>query len=330
MSEQQTVRQPRITVVLSCHDLDAALAFYTGQLGFRIEAIFPADAPRVAVLSGFGIRVRLESGRAGSPPGLQTALPSLIVTSARDGAFGDGRAGMQYRDLIPGRYAGRFIASHIRIAQGGPVADYVHHHDVRLQMIFCVSGWVTVVYEGQGEPLRMRPGDCFLQPPHIRHRVLECSPGMEVLEIASPAEHETCVDHDMVLPTPRYPPDHDFGGQKFVFHRLRQSAWSASDVDGFEHQDTGIAGATGGAGSAIVLRNAGCRGEVALTHEAELRFLFVLGGSASLRGRDRVLLRAHDSCAIPAGVECSLCDISTDFRVLDVSIPSRQAGRRVR
>ena len=226
MSEQQTVRQPRITVVLSCHDLDAALAFYTGQLGFRIEAIFPADAPRVAVLSGFGIRVRLESGHAGSPPGLQTALPSLIVTSARDGAFGDGRAGMQYRDLIPGRFGGRFIASHIRIPHGGPVPDYVHHHDVDFQMIFCVNGWVRVAYEDQGEPLLMEAGDCFLQPPHIRHRVLECSDGLEVVEITSPAEHETSVEHAMALPTPNVDPERAFGGQRFVFHRAAKAPWT--------------------------------------------------------------------------------------------------------
>jgi hypothetical protein len=41
------------------------------------------------------------------------------------------RAGMQYRDLIPGRLGGRFIASHIRIPDGGDVPDYVHYHRIR-------------------------------------------------------------------------------------------------------------------------------------------------------------------------------------------------------
>ena len=75
---------------------------------------------------------------------------------------------MYYRDLIPGRYGGRFIASHIRIPAGGPVPDYVHHHSVEFQLIFCVNGWVRVAYEDQGEPMVLNPGDCFLQPPHIR------------------------------------------------------------------------------------------------------------------------------------------------------------------
>jgi hypothetical protein len=59
---------------------------------------------------------------------------------------------MHYRDLLPSRQGGRFIASHIRIPDGGPVADDVHHHDVRFQLIHCVAGWVRLVYEDQGEP----------------------------------------------------------------------------------------------------------------------------------------------------------------------------------
>lgn len=80
--------------------------------------------------------------------------------------------------------------------------DYVHFHKVRFQMIYCYKGWVRVVYEDQGPPLVMRAGDCVLQPPRIRHRVLESSPGLEVIEIGCPAEHETFADHDLQLPTP--------------------------------------------------------------------------------------------------------------------------------
>ena len=47
----------------------------------------------------------------------------------------------------------------------------------------------------------MHPGDCVLQPPQIRHRVLESSAGLEVLEISCPAEHETWADADLDLPT---------------------------------------------------------------------------------------------------------------------------------
>ena len=118
----------------------------------------PADSPAVAELSGptGGGAV----GAAGGAPAPDT-----------------GRAGMIYRDLLPDRQGGRFIASHITIPDGGPVPDYVHHHDVRFQVIHCVRGWVDVVYEDQGPPFRMHAGDTVLQPPHIRHRVLEARPG---------------------------------------------------------------------------------------------------------------------------------------------------------
>ena len=47
-------------IVLPCADLQASLAFFTESLGFRVAAIFPADAPTVAVLAGHGVRIRLD------------------------------------------------------------------------------------------------------------------------------------------------------------------------------------------------------------------------------------------------------------------------------
>ena len=206
-------------VQLPCADLGPTLAFFTGELGFRVETIFPADDPQVAVISGHGLRLRLAPG-AGDPgvirlaaeprpdPPVLTApngtriefvdpdppaeIPALeagfVLTRQADRPdAGAGRAGMLYRDLIPSRLGGRFIASHIAIPDGGPVADWVHFHKVRFQMIFCRRGWARLVYEDQGPPFLMHAGDCVLQPPRIRHRVLESSSGFEVVEIGCPA-----------------------------------------------------------------------------------------------------------------------------------------------
>ncbi|HEY6461485.1 MAG TPA: hypothetical protein VIY73_15065, partial [Polyangiaceae bacterium] len=180
---------PAPDAVLPCEDLDEALAFLTGRLGFRLDAIFPADAPRVAVVSGHGLRLRLVCGAplepSAEPPPVQ---PSFVLTSAGDEAsWVRGRAGMRYRDLVPDRRGGRFIASHIQLREGGPVPDYVHFHEVRFQVIYCRAGWVRVVYEDQGPPFVLDAGDCVLQPPRIRHRVLESSAGAEVIEVGSPA-----------------------------------------------------------------------------------------------------------------------------------------------
>ncbi len=138
-----------------------------------------------------------------------------------------GRAGMHYRDLIPDRLGGSIIASHIRIPDGGPVPDMVHYHKVGFQLIFCIKGWVDVVYEDQGPPIRLTAGDCFIQPPEIRHRVLEASDGIEVIEIGVPAEHVTAIDHEMTLPTPHLRPDREWQGQRFVHQRGRGGGMAA-------------------------------------------------------------------------------------------------------
>ena len=315
---ESTVNQTGARITLECGDLDAALKYFSDEAGFLIRTIYPADSPRVAELNGPGINLTLKGG---SP--VATADPSLVVTRMGESGFGTGRAGMQYRDLVPGRFGGRFIASHIRIPDGGPVPDYVHHHHVEFQFIFCVNGWVKVVYEDQGEPMLMKAGDCFLQPPHIRHRVLESSDNMEVVEIACPAEHETFVDHEMTLPTGQVQPDRDFGGQRFVFHQAENAVWQLSDVPGMEYRNTGIAYATSGVVSVVVVRAKGDCGSIPLTHSAEMRFCFLLNGGADLRNGHSTRLEPGDSVAVPPGVECRLENLSSDIEILEVVVPRR-------
>ena len=348
-------------LVLACADLTEALEFYVEQLGFRLDAIFPADTPRIAIISGYGIQIRLDRDadtatgvirlscpdepqppgsvdiveERVSPDGTRIHLtrvdpplepsqlaPAIIVQRADEGSWRTGRAGMQYRDLIPDRLGGRYIFSHIRIPNGGPVPDYVHHHHVEFQMIYCYRGWVRVVYEDQGPAFQMKPGDCVLQPPHIRHRVLESSDGMEVIEIACPAEHQTLVDHDMALPTPSIRPDRNFDGQLFVFHQSVNSAWKPGPYDGFESTDTRVRTATGGLASVRVLRSTGDRNACVVNPDSECLFSFVLDGSAKLDcGIDqRWDLSSGDAFVIPAGVASSLTGFSTDFELLQVSL----------
>ena len=66
------------------------------------------------------------------------------VTRADAAAWSTGRAGMLYRDLVPDRQGGRFIASHIRLADGGPVPDHVHFHDhIRQKQAAFIADWLT-------------------------------------------------------------------------------------------------------------------------------------------------------------------------------------------
>jgi len=231
-----------------------------------------------------------------------------------------GRAGMFYRDLIPGRLDGRVIASHIRIPRGGPVPDYVHHHDVQFQMIYCYRGWVKVVYEDQGAPFVMNAGDCVLQPPHIRHRVLECSDNMEVIEVSSPAEHETFVDHDMELPTATVDSGREFSGQRFVHHQFSQAIWAACDIDDAEAMDTGFTDATKGLADVRIVRPAGGSREMHLRNAAALFFNFVLQGSAKMRRQQKEMqdISHGNAFLLHSGEQAMLTDCSNDLELLQV------------
>lgn len=348
-------------IVVACAQFDETFAALTDELGFRVETIFPADAPSSAVISGHGVTLRLEAvsmALVGTPvvlrlithrPPSNIRVPDLTIEwvqhdstltvpegkqefiisrNAGEEAWSLGRAGMQYRDLIPGRFGGRFIASHIRIPNGGPVPDYVHFHRVRFQMIFCKSGWVKVVYEGQGEPFVMQAGDCVLQPPQIRHRVLEASVGLEVIELGCPAVHETHADHQMALPTLLHEPERSFDGQRFVRHiaadsRLQSWKWLGNDTTGFEMRDIGINTATAGLASARVVRGGAGGITVPASHHGELVFIFVLNGALELRGDviGKHVLHEGDCATIPARHFISLL-VAAQVEFLEVTLPT--------
>ena len=357
-------------VVVPCTDLDETIRFFAGTLGFRVDAIHPADAPSVAVLSGHGLQLRLDRNASGSPgtlrvlcrdaaalaslagdarsivapngtvielvdAGAGVVVPpvrqSLVISRVEGGSeWKVGRAGMHYRDLIPDRQGGRFIASHIAIPDGGPVPDYVHFHKVRFQMIYCHRGWVRLVYEDQGAPFVMEAGDCVIQPPEIRHRVLEASPGLHVIEIGCPAEHETLADHSMELPNSRGEPDRSFAGQRFVWHRAAAATWQPWRQAGFEQRDTGIANVTDGLAGVRTVRPMATAAtgvsDVAVTpwsHDGEFAFLFVLDGAVTLAldGRAPERLSTDDCIVIPAGRTHALHEPTPDLQLLDVTLP---------
>ena len=222
--------------VVHCEDLDQSVAEYQ-KLGYRLDMITPADSPREVQLSKNDEIVRLVSSRepVQEPPEGGTQNDWL-----------PGRAGMMYRDLLPDRLGGKLIASHIRLTEGGSVPDYVHYHKIDFQLIYCLKGRIRVVYEEQGEPFWLEPGDCVLQPPEIRHRVLECEAGSEVLELSSPAEHETWVEHNLTLPTAVKNLDRLYNRQRFVRGLAREAGWRPSETDGVEVRDLGIYEATNG------------------------------------------------------------------------------------
>jgi quercetin dioxygenase-like cupin family protein len=294
-----------------CADLNRAIDDLRRD-GFRLDLIYPAEDPKAAVLSRPEEVVRVATADAPPlPAGLPEFAPAFVLTRAGDAPV-QGRAGMLYRDLIPTRLGGRYIASHISILDGGPVADWVHYHRVALQLIFVRRGWVRVVYQDQGEPFVMNQGDLVLQPPGIRHRVLESSPGLEVVEISVPALHATFADHELALPNGEKP-GVTYDGQRFLRHVAADRAWTP--FLGGEAQETGIGGATDGVAQVRIIRPAGP--EIAFApHDGELVFGFMLSGSASLDGSG---LHPADSFVVPPDRRWTLGNMTPDFRLLHVT-----------
>ncbi len=354
-------REIKAEMLLPASELREDIEFYTGVLGMRMDEIFPADDPRIAVFSGHGLRLRLQKGsnqvpgtiriltddpygfadgrtELFAPNGTRVEIAELhppMVLPETDHAFivrrlSDeapwviGRAGMHYRDLIPNRLGGSIIASHIRIPDGGPVPDVVHYHSVGFQLIFCHRGWVDLVYEDQGDPFRLQAGDCVIQPPEIRHRVLEASADIEVIEIGVPAEHVTTIDHEMELPNGPARPERRFQGQRFVHHRASEAEWAPARSSGYSSRDTGIAAGTDGVASVHVVR----RGEGDpdwSVHGADILFTFVLEGSLKLEGagQESARLSAGDAFVVPPGMKVRLAEPSDDVELLEVALPGR-------
>ncbi|HEX9584623.1 MAG TPA: cupin domain-containing protein [Gammaproteobacteria bacterium] len=101
------------------------------------------------------------------------------------------RTYFEYRDLgIEKATGGDYVAHVIRAREGHSATGQWHRHDCRFQMVYVLRGWARFEYEGHGVRM-VRPGDCVLQPPNIRHREIEHSEDLELIEIVSPADFAT-------------------------------------------------------------------------------------------------------------------------------------------
>ena len=349
----------RAEMRLPTQELRNDIPFYTKVLGMRMDMIYPADDPRVALFSGHGLRLRIEKDAPETPGTIRIltehpesfaqgeveltapngtkveiaplneplvmpqTVHSFVVRRLADQApWIIGRAGMQYRDRIPDRLGGSIIASHIRIPDGGPVPDMVHYHTVGFQLIFCYKGWVDLVYEDQGAPFRLHAGNCVIQPPEIRHRVLFASDNIEVLEIGVPAEHVTTIDHEMSLPNGPVNPDRVFQGQRFVHHKAESAQWQPFRIPGFESRDTTIAENTQNVAGVHVVRSVGGVTDWS-SHDSDILFTFVMEGRMTLEGEGRSpqALEAGDAFVIPPDMSVRYADPSDDLELLEVSLP---------
>jgi mannose-6-phosphate isomerase-like protein (cupin superfamily) len=284
---------------IAVDDIAEAVELYRST-GYQLEMIAPADRPTLARLFRDGVYVVLTSDPIEShqPPAGEWVI---------------GRAGMMYRDLIPNRLDGRVIASHIRLGRGGPVSDYVHYHKIGFQMIYCLVGRIQVVYEHQGQPFCLESGDCVLQPPEMRHRVLSATAGAEVIEIGSPAYHETWTDNLMELPSATIDTSREYGGQRFIRHICGEAVWEQI-TESVTLRDLGISDGTKGLASARVLR-IGSGGKHTFNDAARSTFCFVTAGHIvtagdALKAGRSFVISACQSAAVQAVTETEILEVN--------------------
>ncbi len=138
------------------------------------------------------------SARAGSkrlhkpkaPPRQQTFVASHYSPDAFETGL---RRYAHYRDLgIAAATNGLARAHVIKMVPPCDPAEVSkrHYHDVEFQMVYVLKGWIKSEYDGAGI-VTMRQGSCWLQPPKIKHAVLDYSDDCELLEIILPADFET-------------------------------------------------------------------------------------------------------------------------------------------
>jgi mannose-6-phosphate isomerase-like protein (cupin superfamily) len=142
-----------------------------------------------------------------------------------------------------------------------------------------------------------------IQPPTIRHRVLESGDNLEVIEIGYPAEHLTNADPSTSLPNTEINPNRVWEGQSFIRHIATDAKWQQLSA-GVESTDTGILTATQGLTDVKVIKaQADSQWVQETIAPLTFEFLFVLEGDAYVSTSDEGehALANGSSLVIPQG-----------------------------
>jgi mannose-6-phosphate isomerase-like protein (cupin superfamily) len=136
------------------------------------------------------MEIQMESVAAVSPQ-------RFVISHLNESDFKTGglRNYSAYRDLGVAAATNGLAHAHVirMIAPFDAESSVRHHHNIQVQIVYCLRGWFQTDFEGIG-PQRLVAGSCWVQPPGIRHTVVGWSDDCELLEIIVPAEHETIND----------------------------------------------------------------------------------------------------------------------------------------
>jgi len=144
--------------------------------------------------SKLSARRRLAAAKAKPKPKTKPRKQTFVASHLNPNAFEGGlRSYAKYRDLGMAAATNGLAQAHVikMIPPCDPaVVSKRHYHDVEFQMIYVLKGWIKGEYDGAGE-VTMVEGSCWLQPPKIKHTVLDYSDDCELLEIILPADFDT-------------------------------------------------------------------------------------------------------------------------------------------
>src|SRR3954464_603357 len=120
-------------------------------------------------------------------------MPRFHVSHRKDGKFERRglRSYFEYRDLgIKRATQGKVVAHVIRARPGSAPHGEWHYHDVNVQFVYVLKGWVLFEYAGVGRVM-MKAGSCFYQPPRNQPREVRHSRNLEMIEMVGPADFRT-------------------------------------------------------------------------------------------------------------------------------------------
>ena len=132
--------------------------------------------------------------KPGKPPKVVWKPQTFMASHLKDALFKSGlRSYAAYRELGVEKATGGAVQAHVIRLLGKcdpKVVSIPHYHGVQFQFLYMLKGWMIGEYEGAGR-VKMSAGSCWIQPPGIRHQVIDYSDGCEMIEIILPAQFAT-------------------------------------------------------------------------------------------------------------------------------------------
>ena len=97
----------------------------------------------------------------------------------------------EYRDLGFAEGSNGLVQAHVlrAVKPCPPGGTGRHTHSVQFQMNYILKGWMK--FELDGEVHTFQAGDAWMQPPNIKHELLDYSDDLENIEVVMPADFGT-------------------------------------------------------------------------------------------------------------------------------------------